>query len=234
MSSPSEVVGWECGTCTYTNEDGTCPDCLACQARHLVRYIIMAGATAAAMTRMTRVDCCDQACIAALPTAGPVLAKEAATSANGAVTREGSNAAYGLPAVADSAAIHHGQSPQLRGDHASIVACLVNMMADIVGTSTKDKGCNCPFHNCCGMQLQVGSKVCFHRERLIYHEGRKEDVLMVYLLKGYLINYPYLSDYGQTTFFFLFRQGTEQLHQGDVNNIVPFLIHPKRYTIRTD
>jgi hypothetical protein len=52
-------------------------------------------------------------------------------------------------------------------------------------------------------------------------------------VKRYLINYPYLSDYGQTLFVFLFRRGTEQPHQGDVNNIMPFLIHPKRYAIRT-
>ncbi len=38
---------------------------------------------------------------------------------------------------------------------------------------------------------------------------------------------------GRQSFVFLFRQGTEQPHQGDVNNTVPFLIHPKRYAIRT-
>jgi hypothetical protein len=103
--------------CAYTNEDGMCHDCLACQARHLVRYVIMAGAMAAAMARTTKVDCCDQAFVAALPTAGPVLAGEAATSTNGAVTGERSNAAYGPPAVAGSAAIHHGRAPQLGGNH---------------------------------------------------------------------------------------------------------------------
>jgi hypothetical protein len=135
MSSPSEVVGWECGACAYTNEDGTRRGCLVCQARHPVRYVIMAGATATATARTTRVDCCNQACVAVLPIAGPVLAREAATSANGAVTGEGSNAAYGPPAVAGSAAIHHGRAPQLGGDHASVVACLVNTMVDIVGTA---------------------------------------------------------------------------------------------------
>ena len=38
---------------------------------------------------------------------------------------------------------------------------------------------------------------------------------------------------GRQYFVFLFRRGTEQTHQGDVNNIMPFLIHPKRYAIRT-
>jgi hypothetical protein len=54
-------------------------------------------------------------------------------------------------------------------------------VVDIVGTSAKDRGRSFPFHNCCGMQLQVGSKVCFHQERLIYCEGREEDVLAEYV-----------------------------------------------------
>jgi hypothetical protein len=182
MLSPSEVIGWECGMCAYTNEDGTRRDCLACQARRPVRYVIVAGATAPATARTMRVDCCNQARIAALPAAGPVLTREVATSANGAVTGEGSNAAYGPPAVVGSAAIHHGRAPQLGGNHASIVACLVNTMVDIVGTSAKDRGCNCPFHDCCGRQLQVGSKVCFHWARLIYCKGQEEDVLTVYIV----------------------------------------------------
>jgi hypothetical protein len=126
--------------CAYTNKDATCRNCLACQARRPVRYAIMAGTTAAVTARTTRVDCCNQAHVAALPTAGPVVTREAATSNNGAVTAEGNNAAYGPPAVAGSATIHHRQAPQLGVDQASIVACLVNMMVNIIGTSTKDQG----------------------------------------------------------------------------------------------
>ncbi len=115
-----------------------------------------------------------------MPTAGPVVTKEA-TSANGAVIGEENNAAYRPPAVAGSAAIQHGRAPQSGGDHASIVACLVNTMVDTVGTSAKDRECNYPLHNCCGMQLQVGSKVCFRREQLIHRKGREEDVPAVYV-----------------------------------------------------
>jgi hypothetical protein len=131
MSSPYEVIGWECGACAYTNEDAVRLDCLACQARRPVRYVIMAGATAAAMARTTRVDRCDQACVAVLPTAGPVVAGEGATSGNGVVVGEGQNAAYGPPDVAGNAAIHHKRAPQLGGNRASVVACLVNMMVGI-------------------------------------------------------------------------------------------------------
>jgi hypothetical protein len=56
------------------------------------------------------------------------------------------------------------------------------MMVGIVGTSAKDRGRNCPFHACCGMQLQVGSKVRFCWEQLIYRKGREEDVLAVYVV----------------------------------------------------
>jgi hypothetical protein len=56
------------------------------------------------------------------------------------------------------------------------------MMVDIVGTSAKDRGRNCPFHNCCGMQLQVGSKVCFRQEQFIYPERREENVLAMYIV----------------------------------------------------
>ena len=62
MSSPYKVVGWECGTCAYTNKDAACHNCLACQARRPVHYAIVASATAAATARTTRVDRCDQAC----------------------------------------------------------------------------------------------------------------------------------------------------------------------------
>jgi hypothetical protein len=180
MSSPPEVVGWECGTCAYTNKDATHHDCLVCQTRHPVRYDIVAGASAAATARTTRVDHCEQACISALATAGSIVAGEAATSANGAVAGETPNAAYRPPAVAFSAAMHHGRAPQLGGNRASVVACLVSTMVYIVGIFAKDRGCNCPFHACCGMQLQVGSEVCFCREQLIYPKGWEKDVLAVY------------------------------------------------------
>jgi hypothetical protein len=111
MSSPSEVIGWECGKCAYTNEDATRHNCLACQTRRPVRYDIVAGTTTAATARTTRVDRRKQARVAALTTAGPVVAGEAATSANGAVTGEAPNAAYGPPAVAGSAVMHHGRAP---------------------------------------------------------------------------------------------------------------------------
>jgi hypothetical protein len=42
MLSPSKVVRWECGLCTYTIKDPMRRDFLAYQTRHLVRYAIVA------------------------------------------------------------------------------------------------------------------------------------------------------------------------------------------------
>jgi hypothetical protein len=39
------------------------------------------------------------------------------------------------------------------------------------------------------MQLQVGSKVCFCREQLIYCEGQEEDVLVVYVMGDCMMTY---------------------------------------------
>ncbi len=100
----------------YTNNDATHRDCLVCRSRRPVDYAIVAGATMAATARTTRVDCCKQAHIAALATAGPVVAGEAATSANGVVAREAPNATYGSPAVVGSVAMQNRQAPQSGGN----------------------------------------------------------------------------------------------------------------------
>ena len=164
MSLPSKVIAWECVACAYINKDATCCNCILCQTRSPVRYAIVAGTTAATTARMTRVDCCKQVRVVTLATAAPAVADEASTSANGAVTGEAPTATNGSPAVVEIVAMHPVQAPRLGGGCASIVACLVNMMVAIVGTSAKDRGRNCPYHACCGMQLQVGSKVCFCQE----------------------------------------------------------------------
>jgi hypothetical protein len=93
MAFPSEVIPWDCGTCAYTNKDATCRNCIICQIRRPFCSAIVAGATAAATARMTRVDRCKQARIAMLAAAAPAVAGEVP------------NAANGPPAVAESAAI---------------------------------------------------------------------------------------------------------------------------------
>jgi hypothetical protein len=52
-------------------------------------------------------------------------------------------------------------------------------------------------------------------------------------VKRYLINYPYLSDYGQTIFCLSFPSRDRATAPGRFEYIVSFLIHLKRYAIRT-
>ncbi len=40
MSSPSKVVGWECGACAYTNKDATCCNCLAGLVAHFLGGVL--------------------------------------------------------------------------------------------------------------------------------------------------------------------------------------------------
>ncbi len=51
------------------------------------------------------------------------------------------------------------------------------------------------------------------------------------MLKRYLINHLISAMLSEQCFVFLFRQGTEQLHQGGMNQEKLFLIQPKKYTI---
>jgi hypothetical protein len=39
----SEIIAWECGTCTCTNMDITRRDCVICQTKRPVRYAIGGG-----------------------------------------------------------------------------------------------------------------------------------------------------------------------------------------------
>jgi hypothetical protein len=45
---PSEIITWECGSGSYTNNGSEPCPCLMCHTKHPKRYTIVAGATAAA------------------------------------------------------------------------------------------------------------------------------------------------------------------------------------------
>ena len=66
MASPSKMIGWECGACTYTNDDCTRCDCLMCMSERPKRYFVVPGAGVSATTRTTTVDRREQARLAAL------------------------------------------------------------------------------------------------------------------------------------------------------------------------
>jgi hypothetical protein len=61
---------------------------------------------------------------------------------------------------------------------------------------------------------------------------RPQLILAVKNVKRYLINYPVFMSMGRQYFVFLFRQGIEQPHQGDMNNSIStnmFLIHKNKF-----
>ena len=43
--APSEMIGWECGACTFTNEDCSRRDCQMCMSKRPDRYAIVVGAS---------------------------------------------------------------------------------------------------------------------------------------------------------------------------------------------
>ena len=62
--APSEMVAWECGACTFTNEDVQRRDCLMCMTERPLRYAIVPGAAGAASARTTTVNRREQARLA--------------------------------------------------------------------------------------------------------------------------------------------------------------------------
>jgi hypothetical protein len=66
MASPSEMIGWECGACTYTNDDCTRRDCHMCTMERPKRYFVVPDAGVSATARTTTVDRREQVSLAAL------------------------------------------------------------------------------------------------------------------------------------------------------------------------
>ena len=165
----SEMIAWECGVCTYTNEDVQCRDCKMCTAVRPPCYAIVAGTAGAATARTTTVNCRKQARIAALAVDVPAAVAETAR----AVTEETPAVAEEQPAAPDGRA------------RATAIARVVGTLVDIVGINAKDRGRSCSRHNCCGLQISKGSVVCFVRERMAWRDqGKVEDVLAVYAVAG--------------------------------------------------
>jgi hypothetical protein len=71
--APSEMIGWECGACTFTNEDCTRRNCQMCMAERPEQYVIVAGASESASARTTTVDRLEQAPLAAWSSDAPAV-----------------------------------------------------------------------------------------------------------------------------------------------------------------
>jgi hypothetical protein len=165
MASPSEMIGWECGACTYTNDDCTRRDCLMCMTERPKRYFVVPGAGASATARTTTVDRREQARLAA---ARDVDEDDAPPPV------EDDPIAEGVPVVPVRGAVASSRGVPLER--------LVGTLVDVVGTTANNRGRSCPRHSCCGMQVVEKSTVAFRREQLVFREGREEDVIAVYLV----------------------------------------------------
>ena len=150
MASPSEMIGWECGACTYTNDDCTRRDCPMCMTERPKRYFVVPGAGVLVTARTTLVDRREQARLAAL--------HDAVDNAPPPVDEE--PIAEGVPVL------------PVRGEGASrrgiALERLVGTLVDVVGTTANNRGRSCPRHSCCGSQVVERSTVVFRREQLVF------------------------------------------------------------------
>ena len=165
--APSEMVAWECGACTFTNEDVLRRDCQMCMTERPLRYAVLPGAGASATARTTTVDRREQARLAA--------ASDAEEDTPPAAADE-EPIAEGVPVVP-------AQRPvAVELDRRAVLERLVGSLVDIVGTTANNRGRSCPRHSCCGMQVAEKSTVAFRREQLVFRDQREEDVVAVYLV----------------------------------------------------
>ena len=67
---------------------------------------------------------------------------------------------------------------------ADVVAGLVGSLVDVVGIHAKNRGRQCPRHDCCGSQVAVRMKLKVIKEQMDYRGLGLEDVLAVYIVNG--------------------------------------------------
>ena len=175
--APSEMIGWECGACTFTNEDCARRDCLMCMTERPEQYAIVLGASASASARTTTVDRREQA----------RLARERREQVRQSALREAAAEeearrdpiAEGVPVLVGV----NRTVPPPPGDvpRSVVVGRLVGTLVDIVGTNANDRGRACSRHSCCGELVTERAMVAFCRQKLVFRDGCEEDVIAVYL-----------------------------------------------------
>ena len=167
MASPSEMIGWECSACMYTNDNCMRRDCQMCTTERPKHYFVVPGAGVSATVRMTTVDRREQARLAAL--------RDAVQDAPPPVDEE--PITEGVPVVVPvQGAVAAMPSRRI------MLERLVGTLVDVVGTTANNRGRSCPRHSCCGSQVVERSTVAFRREQLVFRDQREEDVIAVYLI----------------------------------------------------
>ena len=131
--APSEIVAWECGSCTYTNEGGEPGPCIMCRTERPIRYAIVAGAPAAATARTTTVNHREQARVAA-SAASAAEAAVTAVDATAPAADAGGAAAITRPLM-PVAVLNRGTQ-----NRDTVIARLVSTLVDIVGMGASNRG----------------------------------------------------------------------------------------------
>ncbi len=175
--APSNIIAWECGSCTYTNKGSELGPCIMCRTERPICYAVVAGAPAVATARTTTVNCCEQACVSALSTSALTAA------AASAVTAMVATAPAATAGTGEATAIARPLMPMAVPNHDTLIAWLVHKLADIVGMGANNRGPSCFHHKTCGMQVKVGMKVMFRWEKVVYRDqGQEEDAIAVFLV----------------------------------------------------
>ncbi len=85
--------------------------------------------------------------------------------------------------MGEAAAIARLLMPMAVLNRDTVVARLVHTLVDFVGTGANNRGCSCICHKTCGMQVEVGMKVMFRWEKVVYQDqGQEEDAIAVFLV----------------------------------------------------
>ena len=111
----SEIIAWECGSCTFTNEGSEPGPCLMCCTERPRRCAIVAGAT---------VDDGAGNCVGPLIAQAPVLLAAVASVA-GATARDGAGSHVGRPAVAGPLPIAPSPLPSSLLPSSAVIAIVV-------------------------------------------------------------------------------------------------------------
>jgi hypothetical protein len=64
----------------------------------------------------------------------------------------------------------------------TVIARLVSTLVDIIGMGASNRGQSCVRHETCGMQMEVGTKVIFLWEKVVYQDQKEEDAVAVFLV----------------------------------------------------
>jgi hypothetical protein len=170
--APSGIVAWECGSCTYTNEGNEPGPCIMCRTERPIRYAIVAGAPTAATARTTTVNRREQARVAASAARAADARTVTAVDATAPAADAGEAAAIARPLMPVAGTQNRD----------TVVARLVSTLVDIVGTGASNRGRSCVCHETCGMQVEVGTKVMFRWEKVVYRDQEEEDAVAVFLV----------------------------------------------------